>query len=550
MAPRLITRRILLHPTVSRPRCLRSFANQSRLTTTTNRSRPILPFLFIPRSSPNSVRRFTSERQRWWKHEAKLVVRYTLTLWGAVICVLTIFFAINEEIVEREFPTPHEWHYLTRKFLRDANNFKDPKNGEINWARALELSRGVVIRLEDVKTGGQDVVKLSDIVDLTLEVPGEFIACDISAKSEEWRRGYFEAIMLAAKAAEHVDGWQRDITRNIVTPPEFVIGPSNPHPTPIPPGNPSAPREEDCETAYPSADNWYTKILATKGLSPRQKMEASLEYASFMEFKNNPEGAESLYKLALAEATSGIDPKKLPYDPRTLILKERAGPPSMNVLDALTATANHIARKGDISSALPIYLSILKARRSLSDDPPRTTSSKPKVESFSQQILKFFAPPEYPPPPPDGTQPPWRSTLERCQEAALNLYIGEILYATGSRDEGLAWTRDGVDLAEEQLRSPKLSQDARETKSTCRNCLSTGLDNWSIMVSRLAKEEKEKKATGSQTSMFSFWSGPSQETEGRWEAEEVVIQDRVKRTRELLEDIQAPKPGIVSFFKV
>ncbi|UKZ56728.1 hypothetical protein TrVGV298_010569 [Trichoderma virens] len=399
MAPRLITRRILLHPTVSRPRCLRSFANQSRLTTTTNRSRPILPFLFIPRSSPNSVRRFTSERQRWWKHEAKLVVRYTLTLWGAVICVLTIFFAINEEIVEREFPTPHEWHYLTRKFLRDANNFKDPKNGEINWARALELSRGVVIRLEDVKTGGQDVVKLSDIVDLTLEVPGEFIACDISAKSEEWRRGYFEAIMLAAKAAEHVDGWQRDITRNIVTPPEFVIGPSNPHPTPIPPGNPSAPREEDCETAYPSADNWYTKILATKGLSPRQKMEASLEYASFMEFKNNPEGAESLYKLALAEATSGIDPKKLPYDPRTLILKERAGPPSMNVLDALTATANHIARKGDISSALPIYLSILKARRSLSDDPPRTTSSKPKVESFSQQILKFFAPPEYPPPP-------------------------------------------------------------------------------------------------------------------------------------------------------
>ncbi|KAL7948492.1 hypothetical protein V8C42DRAFT_314642 [Trichoderma barbatum] len=549
MAPRLVTRRLLFHPTGSRPRCLRSFANQARLTTT-NRSRPILPFLFIPRSSPNSVRRFTSERQRWWKHEAKLVVRYTLTLWGVIVCVLTIFFAFNEEVVEREFPTPHEWHYLTRKFLRDANNFKDPKNGEINWARALELSRGVVIRLEDIKTGGEDVVKLSDMVNPLLEVPGEFIACDISAKSEEWRRGYFEAIMLAAKAAEHVDGWQRDLTRNIVTPPEFVIGPSNPHPTPIPPGNPSAPREEDCEAAYPSADNWYTKILATKGLTPRQKMEASLEYASFMEYKNNSEGAESLYKLALAEATSGIDPKKLPYDPRTLTLKDRAGPPSMNVLDALTATANHMARKGDTSSALPIYLSILKARRSLSDDPPPTPSSKPKIESFPQQVLKFFAPPDYPPPPPDGTQPPWRSALERCQEAALNLYIGEILYATGSRDEGLAWTRDGVDLAEEQLRSPKLNQDTREAKSTCRNCLSTGLGNWSIMVSRLAKEEKEKKATGSQTSMFSFWSGPSQGTEGRWEAEEVVIQDRVKRTRELLEDVQAPKPGIITFFKV
>ncbi|KAL7800113.1 hypothetical protein V8C37DRAFT_6020 [Trichoderma ceciliae] len=548
MAPRLIARRIILHPVGSRRRCLRSFANQSRLTAA-SQPRPTLPFLFIPRASPNSVRCYTSERRRWWKHEAKLVVRYTLTLWGVVVCVLTILFAINEEVVEREFPTPHEWHYLTRKFLRDANNSKDPKNGEANWARALELSRGVVIRLEDPTIGGQGVLKLSDMVDPLLEVPGEFIACDISEKSEAWRRGYFEAIMLAAKAAEHVDGWQRDLTRNIVTPPEFVLGPSNPHPTPIPPGNPSAPREEDCETAYPSADNWYTKILATKGLTPRQKMEASLEYASFMEFKRNPEGAESLYKLALAEATSGMDPKKLPYDPKTLILKERAGSPSINVLDALTAMANHMARKGDTSSALPIYLSILKARRSLSDDPPRASASKLKREPIHQQILKFFAPPDYPPPLPDGTQPPWRSAPERCQEAALNLYIGEILYASGSRDEGLAWTRDGVDLAEEQLRSFKTNQDNREAKSTCRNCLSTGLDNWSIMVSRLARGEKEKKAIGSQTSMFSFWSGSAQETESRWEAEEVVIQDRVKRTRELLEDVQAPKPGIVSFFK-
>lgn len=70
------------------------------------------------------------------------------------------------------------------------------------------------------------------------------------------------------------------------------------------------------------------------------------------------------------------------------------------------------------------------------------------------------------------------------------------------------------------------------------------------MVSRLAQEEKDKKATGSQSSVFSFWSGPSRETEGRWEAEEAVIQDRVKRTRELLEDVQAPKPGIMSYFKV
>ncbi|KAK5991250.1 hypothetical protein PT974_09528 [Cladobotryum mycophilum] len=519
MAPRIGVRRVVYISTNPRSQCFRSFAHQTCLTTTG--SRPILPFLFVPKSSPHLVRYFTSERKRWWKHEAKLVARYTFTLWGAVVCVVVIFFAVNEEVVERAFPTPHEWHYLTRKYLRDANNFKDPKNGEINWARALELSRGVVIRLEDPKVGGENVVKLSDIVDPNLEVPGEFIACDISAKSEEWRRGYFEAIMLAAKAAEHVDGWLRDTTRNIVSP-------------------------QNCELAYPAADNWYVKILATKGLTPRQKIEAALEYASFLEFKNNPEGAEALYRLALAEATHGSS--KLPYDAKALTLKHLSEPPSTNLLDALTAMATHKARKGDVSAALPIYLSVLKARRSLSNEPPRTPASQSKRLPLHEQILKFLAPPDYPPPPPDGTQAPWRSTYERCQEASLNLYIGEILYATGLRDDGLAWTRDGVDQAEEQLHGINKTARDRDAKQTCRECLSAGLGNWSTMVARLAKEEQANKESGSKSTMFSFWSGP-QETEGRWAAEEAVVQERTRRTKELLEEVTAPTAGITSLFK-
>lgn len=549
MRARLVVRRQQpLFPTSINPRliCTRSFANQTKFTST--KSRPSLPFLLVPKASPAIVRSFTSERKRWFKHEAKLVARYTITFWGLAVCGVLIFFAINEESSEREFPTPHEWNVLTRKFLRDAQSCRDPKNGEVNWARCLELARGVVIRLEDPKLGGEKVLKLSDKVDPSLEVPGEFINCDISAMSEEWRRGYFEAIMLAAKAAEHLDGWVRDTTRNVVCAPEFVIGPSNPRPKPIPAGRPHAPREEDCEQAYPVADNWYVKILATTGLTPRQKMEAALEYATFMEYKNRTEGPEALYNFALAEASSSLDPANLPYNTKSYVITRNTPVPSMNVLDALTAIANHKARQGDISSALPIYISLLKSRRSLSDTPPATARVPSKTTSPYERFVKFFAPPAYPAAGPDGAQPPWRNPYERCQEASLNLYIGEILYATSSRDEGLAWTRDGVDMAEEQLRALGAATKDKETKQICRECLGTGLENWQTMVSQLARAEEAKKNNGSKSNMFSFW-GTSPDAEGRWAAEEAVVQERTRRTRELMEDVTPPGLGILSYFK-
>lgn len=548
MRARPVVRRQQLAVRTASPRfiCIRSFAHQTKFTCT--KSRPSLPFLLVPKASPSIARSFTSERRRWLKHEAKLVARYTVTLWGLAACVIIIFFAVNEETNEREYPTPHEWNYLTRKFLRDAQRFRDPKNGEVNWARCLELARGVVIRLEDPKLGGKRVLKLSGKVDPSLEVPGEFINCDISAMSEQWRRGYFEAIMLAAKAAEHVDGWVRDTERNVVCAPEFVIGPSNPRPKPIHAGQPHAPREEVCEPAYPSADHWYTKILTTTGLSSRQKMEAALEYATFMEFKNRQEGVDALYSLALTEASRGSDSSKVPYDTKTFVIKSNEPAPSLNVLEALTAIANHKARKGDISSALPIYISLLQARRSLSDSPPPTSRPKVQRESLYERFLNYFGPPAYPPPGPDGTEAPWRDPYERCQEASLNLYIGEILYATSAKEEGLAWTRDGVDLAEEQLRVLGAASKEKETIRVCRECLSTGLENWTTMISRLARAEEARKTNGSKTSMFSFWGG-SPDAEGRWAAEEAVVQGRMRRTRELLEDVTPPGVGIMSYFK-
>lgn len=494
------------------------------------------------------MRYFASARGGRFRQDARLVARYTLTLWGVAVAVLGIALAVNEEVVERDYPTPHEWRYLTRKYLRDANNYLNARNGEVNWARALELSRGVILRLEDDKLDGKSVHKLSDKVDPTLEVPGEFIACDINAKSEEWNRGYFEALMLAAKTAEHVDGWVRDTTRNIVSPPQYMIGPSNLRPTPVPIGDPAAPREENCVPAYPDADNWYRKILATNGFTARQKLEAALAYASFLEFNSRFDEAESLYAMALSEATIGMEPKQLPFDSKTHVLNN-SRLPSANVLETITAIANFKARKGDISSALPMYLSLLKARRSLPTERPVDAKSR-MSESIVTKLVNLVSQPPYPPPPPDGTQIPWRSPEERCQEASLNLYVGEILYATKSKVDGLSWTRDGVDLAEEQLRELKLVDKTPSTQKVCRECLSTGLENWKAMVSNLAAAEKRKaKAGGSNASgIFSFMTG-AQEVEGRWEAEEAVVTQRVRRTRELLDDIRPPKNVLWGWLK-
>ena len=550
MRAKLVVRRRLPTCAVSintRFICVRSIAHQTKLSST--QSRPSLPFLLVPKASPSIARSFTSDRRRWLRHEAKLVARYTITLWGLAACAIVIFFIIGEETSERVYPTPHDWHYLTRKFLRDAHDFKNPKSGEVNWARCLELARSVVIRLEDPKLDGLSVSKLSGSSDPSLEIPTEFISVDMSSMPEDWRRGYFQAIMLAAEAAEHVDGWVRDRTRNIVSAPEFVIGPSNPRPKPIPTGRPHAPREEDCEPAYPSPERFYLKILTTVGITPRHKMEAALQYASFLEFKSDPASAEALYGTALAQATVDLDKDKLPYNPKTFVLRAGGPSPSMNVLDCITAIANHKARNGDVSSSLPIYVSLLKARRSLSDTPPPQDKSRPKRLSAYEKLVEMVSQPEYPPAPPDGTAPPWRNAYERCQEASLNLYIGEILYATSSYDEGLAWTRDGVDLAEEQLRALGPANKDESTKQTCRECLSTGLENWSTMVSRLATAEEAKKDSSSSTSsMFSFWGG-SQDVEGRWAAEEAVVQERTRRTKEIMEDVAPPASGLMSIFK-
>ncbi|EEY15731.1 conserved hypothetical protein [Verticillium alfalfae VaMs.102] len=453
---RLATRRRLLERLFQLP--AREFTSN---TTLASRVRPQLPFLSIPvTTTRRKVRYFTTEKKLWLRHEGRLFLRYNISIWGSLVCVVAIGFMLNQEWLEKDFPTPHEWSFLTRMGVRGAKSAQRVAgNRGTNYDEIIVSCQNALKRLEDPQLDGAGVRELLGDEPLSIDGLGS-VGKDISTKDETWRRGYYEVMMLLATTLEQVDGWVKDRTRNIVCPPAMVVGPSNPRPQPMPVGAPGAPKEENCEVAYESAENAYLRILTTKGFSTKQRLDAALAYASFLDFKKVP------------EAAARVTPR--------LRLMERP--------------------------------------------------------------------------------PPWRDNKQLCEEAALHLYIGEILYSSNdtlrTREEGLTWTRDGVDLAEEQLR--ELGPDTaanRAMKTTCRECLGTGLHNWSLMVKRLAKEEKaqqqeaEGKATaaaGSTSKLGRFWSSaPNPKEAGtRWAAEEKVVYDRIRRTNELLVDVAPPSAGL------
>lgn len=521
-------------------------------------SRPHLQFLSIPSKKPHSAARyFTTENKKRFKYEAGQVVRYTVGIWGVVLCVVVIHWTINQEILERKFPTPHEWSFISRIYFRGAMHEPNRSNAaRIDWVEVMETALQTKKRLEDPDIDGAGIKELMD-GSVYVDQVGK-LGYDITDKSENWRRGYYETLMLVARAAEQVDGWVRDKTRGVLFPPDVVLGPSNPHPKPIPAGAQSAPREEDCEPVYEPAENYYLRVLTTKGFTSKQKMDAALAYASFLEFKKLPVAAESMYKWALSLATEGHS-GPAPYDPETLALDDKAGPPSANLITALTAFATHKASNGDVAGALPIYVSVLQARRSLDSFPPPAKSSGPRPSVFDT-ALSYLKPPPYPSPPDDGTSPPWRSPRALCEEAGLGLYIGEILFATRDKEDGIAWTREAVDLAEEQLREVNDKKSQEAARKTCKECLGTGLYNWSVMAAKLAQEEaaaaakgKGKKTGGSR---FGLWStAPKEEAGdaadgGRWSAEEEVVKERIRRTRSLLEETTPVENPLMMLFKV
>ncbi|KAL9068215.1 MAG: hypothetical protein Q9161_006348 [Pseudevernia consocians] len=492
-------------------------------------------------------------------------------------------FGLQHEVLERRFPSPPEWTMRSRIYYRIANSkgHLDPDgNGLTDWTSAGSKYCQLLKRLEDSSLDGQDLRPiLQEEGDIYVAGLGR-AGLDVSSKSEPWRRGYYACLIGAAKASENRDGWVCDTTRKIVFPPEVVIGPSNPRPKPVPYGAATAPLEENCVPAFEPAETYYMKILTTQGFNTRQRLDAALAYADWLDFKSLSSTAEEMYDwgldIAMGALPMGVNNV---IDIKSGVIDDGATYISSNVLLATTSLAFHHARNNNFAAALPIYLSVLRARRQLP-----TPSSQDEAVSNSRegssiaQVLSFLrsliVTRPYPPMPPTGDEIPLRTPAATCEEAGVMAHIGEILFASSfasssanassnalrgslvssesvvgqlkSQQSGLSWTRDAVDLAEATLTSA--AKNDEETRDKCSECLAVGMENWSTMVAKLLEDERHSKAE-KQPKASSSWlwgSSASVEDERRWERESQMVDERLENIRRLLSreaDRKASKGG-------
>jgi hypothetical protein len=427
----------------------------------------------------------------------------------------------------------------------------------------------LIERLESEKYDGANLLQ-QDEGGIYVEGVGK-TGYNVTMKSEPWRRGYYEALMGSARTAEHLDGMVRTKDRTwrcreryLNWPKESVRSESNPRPVPVRFGGEPCPPEDQVEPAWQSPQVWYMRILTTKGFSNRQRLDAALAYADWLDFKGLTETAESMFDWALDIAAGGLPTEvraDAVVDMKTGVLNSsKTQFVSENLLKATTALAVHHAQRGDVKAALPIFLSVLKARKELPAEPPyeakrreaqqaaqaKAMSGKSYLESVWLGLRDWVIDEPYPPRPSDGDSRPYHTLKEACEEVGLMTYIGEILYATSSKEKGLSWTRDAVDAAEAVMWVMD-EEKKEEGKERCRECLSTGLVNWKQMARSMAiaAEKHELDIIKNPGWLRRSREKAAKET-SRWQEEEAQIELRRLKTMPLLSPIRPQSGGWLS----
>jgi hypothetical protein len=481
-----------------------------RLLLVSHRSspRPQLPFLYpsthyISHGQTRILRLFSISvnHKKYIKEVSRLTVKYTIYIFLITSCISIASLGILSERQERAFPSPHEWSLITRFRFRRGKWWEVPEHNEEegfpNWARLYDEYQHALKRLEDRTKDGAGIVEQEEG---GLEVPGLGRAgYDVTAKSEEWRQGYYEVLIGMARAAERLEGWVTDKTRRNVWSPEFIASSTNPRPKATPPGMPVPPEEHLQVPAADAPETFYLRILTSKGFTTHQRITAALGYADWLAFKKLPDSAEEMYRWALDIAVSGLPtPDPLPtLNPKTAVLSSTAPPGTItpNLIYAATNLATFHASKGNLHSALPILISILRARLA-APEAPTSYPDPPQDSSLTGTLLSLLTEPAYPPIPPTGDEPLQRKIEDRCEEAVLKNYIGEILFATAGpsatqQKQGLSWVRDAVSTAKLAQSLDPIVADA-ERKKKCEQCEEVGLEAWGKMMTFLAAEAREQ----------------------------------------------------------
>ena len=404
--------------------------------------------------------------------------------------------------------------------------------GMLDWSQIASHFRNAVALLEDYKffvhrpTG---LVMQQDVWDKTLPfsddpelrtppamfTPAEFergepmwpnrIGYDTTMQSEAWQRGYFETMMGMARGSEMREGYMTFKGDRSAYAPQHVRSNENPYPVPLPPtSGKECPDISECWPSFESPYFHYKRILTTRGFTSRQRMDAGLAYASYLDHKGEHDHAGAMYRWSFDLAIHGLPPDVRPesvVDVATGVIMPNAPFLTPNIVTCSTAIARHFADTDRTNEALATYLSVLRGRRT-AQSAPRSRQYPPQgpdlslrnVDSIIQWLTSLPFHPEQPPLPPTGNEPFERKRSEECEEAALALYVAEILFAKmGRRSEGLSWARDATETSDTRMKDKLLD---KKNAKVCEQCLNEGLKVWTGMLSVLAHEQKV--ANGSQ----------------------------------------------------
>lgn len=528
-------------------------------------TRPAIPYLTaqLSRNGRTVFRPLSTDQKDYLRYQLRLGTKWFIQLWVLFGGFWISYWVLRQDWLDRLYPSPSEWTWLTRVNYRAASHeLSEERHGRsgvdygviqgrsqkvVKWCEAGTFFKGY----EDPLPQNEDWESCDfpglDKEDIRREPVSELswiekFGFDCSGKPEHWRRAYFNMLMAMARSAEMNEESVIDFKRRFMFPRNQMIGPSNPNPHPTWPGSPPAPLEEDCWTACDPAPMMYQRVLTTKGISNRQRMEAGLAYAAYLDYKGDTHTAEALYHWSLNLACDSFTAAH-PNVPITSVLDRRtdqilANAPVVtpNILDCTTALAGHYARASanadnytlkpfpnpdpdsratpaasrntsisDLTHGLGIYLSVLRARRSAPEapeyeqyKPAKKDLSLSTVTSVLNWITSLHTIPEMGPPPPNGDEAYLRTKSAQCEEAALMSYVGEILFSTAEsggkinsqrRRDALNWAKDAVELADQGYKDQKMNEDSLYV---CTQCLKTGFDNWTSMMRVLVREKDDR----------------------------------------------------------
>jgi hypothetical protein len=498
------------------------------------------------------TRLISTERRSYYRRGITRGLKIGVSTYAILILLYVIKTGIYQEEIEHTWPTPAEWSFISRYCLRSAVALQHPDeigNLITDWLMVHSWSKQLIERLENPEIDGKGITERAE-GGLLVEGLGQ-TGYDVSMKSEPWRRGYFQALMSAAKGAENLEGFLTDWKLKVSAPAKYVLGPSNPNPRTLPGRKKIVMHEEDCTPSAESPEVFYLKILTTNGFNTKQKVDAALAYADWLDYKGLKDTARDMYSWAMDIATSGLphDAARVVNEKTGVLTNNGKDTPSDNVLRVSTALAVHSARIGELSTALSIFTSVLQARRALPEQnlPPKPPPVAVRANGLSlfegtiRKIQNMFVPSVYPEAPPDGNEPPVRAVGSPCDEAGLMTNIGEIIYASSSRESGLAWTRDAVDLAESVLINLGNDRDEAAIRERCSECLKVGFENWKTMVRKLVVDARQAEEEAIRQSEKAWFGGErnvqnKSQARRRWEAEDIIVQDRANRVLRIADE--------------